>query len=65
MNTVHEYRPAFFIIGAALLGAVAVMLVPGLFDDFGASRFVAVLVLTAGAVCCAVAAVRNRRAGTQ
>ncbi|KAD3720614.1 hypothetical protein GD627_07350 [Arthrobacter yangruifuii] len=64
MNTTREYRPAFFIIGAALLAAAAVILVPGLFDDFGTPRLVAVLALTAGAVCFAVAAVRNRRAGT-
>ena len=65
MNTIREYRPAVFIIGAALLGAAAVILVPGLFDDFGTPRLVAVLALTSGAVCSAVAALRNRRAGTQ
>ena len=65
MNTTREYRPAFFIIAAALLGAPAVILVPGLFEDFGTTRLVAVLGLMAGAVCFAVAAVRNRRAGTQ
>ncbi|MCC3265208.1 hypothetical protein MUG94_10130 [Arthrobacter gengyunqii] len=65
MNTTREYRPAFFIIGAALLGVLAVILTPGLFDEFGTARLVAVLALTAGAVCFAVAAVRLRRAGTE
>lgn len=65
MNINREYRPAFFIIGAALLGTLAVILTPGLFDEFGTARLAAVLALTAGAVCCAVAAGRVRRAGTE
>ncbi|MCC3271340.1 hypothetical protein MUK71_09505 [Arthrobacter zhangbolii] len=63
MNTTREYRPAFFIIGAALLGALAVILTPGLFENFGSVRLVTVLVLTAGALCFAVAASRSRRMG--
>ena len=65
MNTTREYRPALLIIGAALLGALAVILTPGLFENFGTIRLVTVLVLTAGALGFAVAAVRSRRAGSQ
>ena len=63
MTTTREYRPAFFIIGAAFLGALAVILTPGLFENFGSVRLVTVLVLTAGALCFAVSASRSRRMG--
>lgn len=63
MKMNREYRPAFLIIGAAFLGALAVILTPGLFENFGAVRLVTVLALTAGAICCAVAAGRSRRMG--
>lgn len=61
MNRIHEYRAAFFILGSGVLGAVAIVLIPGLFEEFRTGRLVTILGLTAGAVGLAIAAKWSRR----
>jgi len=56
MNRTQKYRKAVFIAGVGLFGAIAVVLIPGLFAEFRTGRLIAVLVLLAGIVVFAVAA---------
>lgn len=65
MNEPREYLAAFFILGVAALSAVAIVLIPGLFEEFQAGRLVIIAGLMGAAVGCAVAAKRNRRLITE
>lgn len=65
MGKSREYLAAFFILGVAALSAVAMMLVPGLFEEFQAGRLVIIMGLLGAAGSCAVAAQRNRRIITE
>ncbi|MBO0596308.1 hypothetical protein I2485_13900 [Nesterenkonia sp. E16_7] len=56
-----ERRAVIFILAVAVLGAVAVLLVPGLFEEFQAWRLVSIVVLLAAAIGFGIAARRNRR----
>lgn len=60
MSKSREYSGAALIMCAAVLGAVTILLVPGLFEDFGAGRLITILVLTVGMGAFAVAAKRKR-----
>lgn len=60
MRKSREYRAALFIIGVGVLGAVATLLVPGLFEEFRPGWLVAILALMVGVVAFAIAAKRNR-----
>ena len=60
MSKPSANRAALFIIGAGVLGAVTVVMVPGLFEGFRTGRLVAVLVLMAGVITLAGVAKRNR-----
>lgn len=61
MNRPGDYGTALFIIASAVLGAVAIMLVPGLFEELRAARLITIAVLMAGAVVLGVVARRNRQ----
>ena len=64
MSKSSENRAALFIIGAGVLGMAAVVLVPGLFEEFRTGRLVATLVLMVGVIAMAGAAKRNREQAT-
>lgn len=59
--TSPERRAVIFILAVAVLSAVSILLVPGLFEEFRAGRLVTIVVLLAAATGLAVAARRNRR----
>jgi len=65
MNKSREYLAAFFILGVAALSAVAIILVPGLVEEFQAGRLVIIAGLLGAAGGCAVVAKRNRRLITE
>lgn len=65
MSKPHEYRAALFILGVGVLGAVAILLVPGLFEEFRTGRLVALLALMVGVIGFAIAAKRNRKQMTE
>lgn len=60
MKNSFDKATALFIVVAALACAVAMLLVPGLFADFTAGRFTAVLVLAGVGVALAFYARRFR-----
>lgn len=65
MNRSREYLAAFFILGVAALSVGAIMLIPGLVEEFKAGRLGIIVGLMGAAGGCAVAAKRNRRLITE
>lgn len=60
MSRSVEYRTALFIVLASLLGCVAILLVPGLVENFGAGRLLTIFALLVGAASFAILAKRSR-----
>lgn len=60
----HPLSAAYIIVGG-VLGAVAILLVPGLFEEFRPGRLATILGLMVGVAVFAVAAKRNREQMTQ
>lgn len=60
MSRSAEYRAALFIILAGLLSCVAVLLVPGLVDNFRTGRLLTISALLIGTAFFAILAKRNR-----
>lgn len=60
MSRAVEYRAAVFIMLAAILACVAILLVPGLFENFRTGRLLTILVLLVGTASFAALAKRNR-----
>lgn len=65
MSESRQYSAALFIVGAGVFGAVAIVLVPGLFEEFRTGRLFATLALMVGVIVFAIAAKRNRGQITQ
>jgi len=65
MNKSREYLAAVFILGVAAFSAAAIMLIPGLFEEFQAGRLVIIAGLMGAAFGCSVPAKRNRRLITE
>lgn len=59
MSKSPEKRASRFIIGVGVLSAVAVLLVPGLFEEFRTGRLVAIIALIIVASVFAIAAKHN------
>lgn len=64
MNTLGDHAASICIIACALLGAVTVLLVPGLFAQFESGRLVIISILVAISLAFGIAAKRRRRNGT-
>lgn len=60
MSRSVEYMAALFIIFAGLLSCVAILLVPGLIENFRSGRFLAISALLVGTAFFAILAKRNR-----
>lgn len=60
MSKSVEYRAALFIMLASLLACVAILLVPGLVENFRTGRLLTILALLVGTAPFAILAKRNR-----
>lgn len=61
MSTTNDYTTALLIFATAVLGGVAMVLTPALFEEFHTGRLIAVITLLGTAIATGFIAKRNRK----